>query len=354
MNDETKGFTKSGGSPPTQRKLSWQYDDLAGKIQLAPRQFAATRLLVFLGKASNDGGTSHHGYASMMALTGIRSRHSVADAIKYLLTVGIAEVKQPILTRTKGGIGKETSHYKLHLGAMQRLIEHQGIFDLETGKQTRYQRSEGVPVTDTPTEEGVPVSGDTGVPVSDRGVPVADTPCTRDGYRGVPVSDTVTLIEPSRNPHKSNPKENPLSKAGAPSESSSFDSDEQELDPDVVTARANGKGLTLSSSGGDSKSSQPVFTLKRWCGDCNEQSKGTEDEPCPHCGMDAYTGGDWLTAPRSDAEGKRMVERNLALSTDENRRWTYLNAPACQRRWIALTKFADEMTTVLAETGESK
>jgi hypothetical protein len=362
MNDEKKNaFTKSGGSPPTQRKLSWQYDNLASKIQLASRQFAATRILCFFGHAANDGGTSHHGYASIMANTGIRSRNSVAVAIKYLLTVGIDE-KQPILTRTKGGKGKETSHYKLHLGAMQKLVEHQGIFDIETGKQSRYKQSEGVPVTGIPTEEGVPVNGDTGVPVSDRGVPVTVTPYTCDEYRGVPVTETVTLNEPSMNPHKSNPKENPLSKARAASESESSSSDAFD-EADLAAAEAavrsstpHGNGSPRNSFGGDSKSRQPVFSLKRWCPYCNEPAKlGGENADvgmitCPHCGAENLG----LTAPRSDASGKREMEQLLDGSSVDDRAEVYKYASVSQRRWIAMTKFADEMTTVLAETGESK
>lgn len=346
---EKNGFTKSGGSPPTKRKLSWQYDDLAGKIQLAPRQFAASRLLCFLGKAANDGGTSHHGYASLMSNTGIRSRHSVADAIKYLLTVGIEEVKQPILTRTKGGMGKETSHYKLHLGAMQKLVQHQGIFDIETGKLARYKQS-----------ECVPVSGDTGVPVTDRGVPVTDTGCTREGYRGVPVSDTQTLIEPSNNPHEGNPKKNPLSKARATSESSSsFDEDDLAAAEAEMAARQsaspNGNGSPKNSSDGDLKSSKQ-FTLKRWCPICNEPAKlGGENADlggieCAHCGGDNIG----LTAPMSDAKGKRWMEQLLDGSSEDDRHWHYSHASVSQRRWIAMGKFADEMAQVLAANGESK
>jgi hypothetical protein len=203
MNTGNNGFVDSGNSPPkSKRKLSWQYHDLASKIQLAPRKFAATELLRFLGKAANDGGTSHHGYASLAANTGIRKLDNVRIAIQYLLTVGIAEVKQPILTR-KTGVGKNTSHYKLHLGAMQAVVKHQGIFD-EAGKlirHTKWERLDGIPVTGTPAEEVYPQQGD--------GIPVTGTP-------GIPVTGTRYPRKGVTNPQEppiKNPKENSLNRA---------------------------------------------------------------------------------------------------------------------------------------------
>jgi len=333
MTEKTNGFTKSGGSPPTQRKLSWQYDDLAGKIRLAKRHFAATRLLCFLGKVANDGGTSHYGYASLMANCGVCSRTAMAATVKYLLTVGIAEVGQPILTRTKGGVGNETSHYKLHLGAMQALIRHQKIFNLETGKLIRHpkwERPDGVPVSDTPPQEGVPVNGGTGVPVSEQG-------CTCEPYS----NPQGTLIE--------NPKKNPLSKADA-AESSFPGSSNGE--PESTAEEPAGNGLVLTNSNGDLKSSKR-FSLKRWCSACDEPSKITDGEDCPHCGENiAMNGGDWLTAPRSDADGKRQMECVLNSSDDHSE--VFKHASPVQQRWIAMGEFAPEFQKWLDETGDTK
>ena len=300
--EKTNGFTKSGGSPPTQpRKLSWQYEDLAFKIQLAPRQFAARNLLRFLGKVANDGGTSHYGYASLMANCDVRSRSAMATTVKYLLTVGIGEIKQPILTRTKGGIGNETSHYKLHLGAMQKLVKHQGIFDIETGKLIRHpkwERPDGVPVSGTPTKEGVPVRGDTGVPVrGDTGVPVR-------GDTGVPVNEQGCTCEQYSNPQGTpieNPKENPLSKARAAMEEdgSSVSSNGE---PGPTVGNPADAGLVVTNSSANPKR----FSLKRWCSSCNGESKINDGDECPHCGEKINAvGGDWFKTPKANADGKR-------------------------------------------------
>jgi hypothetical protein len=342
--EKTNGFTKSGGSPPTKpRKLSWQYEDLAFKIQLAPRQFAARNLLRFLGKVANDGGTSHYGYVSLMANCDVRSRSAMATAVKYLLTVGIAEIKQPILTRTKGGIGNDTSHYKLHLGAMQKLVEHQGIFDPETGKLIRHPKWErpdgvpvtGIPVSGTPTQEGVPVNEGTGVPVSgDTGVPVNEQGCTCEPYsnpQGTPIE---------------NPNRNPLSKAGADIEDCSLVSQRDETATEPETTEPNADGSPDASSNGAPK----VFTRKRWCPVCNEMSKlgDVDGFECPHCGSE----NEWLTAPKSDADGIRLITQILDTSSVDDRRWQYLHASVSQRRWIAMTKHADELATVLRESAQ--
>jgi hypothetical protein len=332
MNTEKNGFTKSGGSPPTKsRKLSWQYEDLAFKIQVAPRHFAARNLLRFLGKVANDGGTSHHGYASLMANCDIRSRSTMYVAIHYLLTVGIAEIKQPILTRTKGGIGNETSHYKLHLGAMQALVRHQGIFDIETGKLIRHpkwERPDGVSVNDIPTKEGVSVKGYTGVSVN--------------GDTGVSVNEHGCIGEQNSNPqgtHSKNPKNNSLSKADAAEEDSSEDEQSSAPDPDT-----NGETTPISSARPGQR-----FSLKRWCPICNEPAKLGGGDECSHCGAE----NEWLTAPRSDADGKRSMEQLLSGSADD-RRLDYANVSVSQRRWIALTKYAAEFEQWLAENGETK
>jgi hypothetical protein len=333
MNTEKNGFTKYGGSPPTKtRKLSWQYEDLAFKIQVAPRHFAARDLLRFLGKAANDGGTSHYGYESLMANCGIRSRTAMATTVKYLLTVGIDEVKQPILTRTQGD-GKNTSRYKLHLGAMQKLVKHQGVFDPETGKlirHTKWERPDGVPVSDTPAEEGVPVSGGGGVPVS-------DTP-------GVPVNEQGGTCESYSNPHitlSENPKDKPLSKAATAEEDSSvFEDEAPSPTPDRGT---NGETTPISSA-------RPAqrFSLKRWCPVCNEPAKLGGGDECSHCGAE----NEWLTAPRSDAYGKRLMEQILGSADD--RRVNYANVSVSQRRWIAMGKYAAEFEQWLAENGDTK
>jgi hypothetical protein len=341
MTEKTKGFTKSGDSPPTPRKLSWQYHDLAYKIRLAPRHFAATNLLRFLGKVANDGGTSHYGYASLMANCDVRSRSAMATTVKYLLTVGIAEVGQPILTRTKGGIGNETSHYKLHLGAMQALVKHQGIFDPETGKlirHARWERPDGVPVSDTPNQEGVPVNGGRGVPVNgDTGVPVSEQGCTCEPYSNPQGTPSLT------------PKKNPLSKAGA---AKSFSSVSSNGEPEPTDVNPAGNGLVLTNSKGGSKSSR--FTLKRWCGECNGESKITDGDVCPHCGEDMGGGGDWLEAPRSDAEGKHAMESILDLIDLVDHGGVFKAASPLKRRWIAMGKHAPEFQKWLDETGDTK
>jgi hypothetical protein len=288
-----------------------------------------------------------------MVNCGIRKRDSVRIAIQYLLTVGIAETKQPILTR-KQGVGGSTSHYKLHLGAMQALIRHQKIFDVETGKRIHYpefERPDGVPVKGTPTQEGVPVKGDTGVPVTGTGCPLeGDGGVPVNGYRGVPVIGPVTLnrtlIEPPQNP-----KNNPLSKTAPAMEEDDF-SVSSNREPGPTATRPDGNGLVLTNSGGGLKSSKR-FTLKRWCSECNEPSKITDGDECPHCGENIALNGDWLTAPRSDAEGTRMMEAILNGDKPTHQE-VFEYAKPNQRRWIAMGKHAPEFQKWLDETGDTK
>jgi hypothetical protein len=134
------------------------------------------------------------------------------------------------------------------------------------------------------------------------------------------------------------------------------------IEPGNDNANSHGNGSPKNSSGGDSKSSrQPVFSLKRWCPYCNEPSNGVgdgEDYPdCQRCGEKIISvGGDWLKAPISDAEGKRNMEQMLQPDpnqTELERRKLFTFASPAYRRWIAMTKYADELATVLAENGKS-
>jgi hypothetical protein len=107
--------------------------------------------------------------------------------------------------------------------------------------------------------------------------------------------------------------------------------------------------LVLTNSGGGSSKR---FTLKRWCSECDEPSKITDGDECPHCGENIAMNGDWLTAPRSDADGKRQMEHVLNSSDDHQE--VFKHASPLRRRWIAMGEFAPEFQKWLDETGDTK
>ena len=112
------------------RKLSWQYDDLAQKIQVEPRQLAAKLVLRHLASKADDKGRSHHGYESIAAHCSI-SRSQTAEALKHLRDV----LKIVAWTKGTGGSRKQSHNiYTLDLKVMKELIKTQSVFDPETGK----------------------------------------------------------------------------------------------------------------------------------------------------------------------------------------------------------------------------
>lgn len=179
---------------PTTRKLSWQYDDLAQKIQVGRRQGNAKHVLRHLGSKANDKGQSHHGYDSIAAHCSI-ARSRITPALKYLRDT------LKIVTWVKGTGGNpkqpETSLYTLNLAAMKKLVQSQGVFDAGTGKLIRTQsvdettsqsrKETGLVLRASPLKEG------------DNGQPSPLKDSTQSRQR------SVTLNEPSNknNPHVS-------------------------------------------------------------------------------------------------------------------------------------------------------
>src|ERR1039458_1112427 len=74
------------------RKPSWQYDDLAFKIQVPPRQQTSKLILLFLGKVSDDKGQSFYGYGSIAAHCCI-ARTKIPHALQKLHSLGIVTWK---------------------------------------------------------------------------------------------------------------------------------------------------------------------------------------------------------------------------------------------------------------------
>jgi hypothetical protein len=128
-NEITKVVRTEHGKP---RKASWEYDDLAQKIQVESRQLAAKLVLRHLASKSNDSGESHHGLRSIAAHCSI-SRSQTALALKYLRDV-LNVVKW---TTGRGGNQQATNRYILRLDAMRSLVASQGVFDPRTGKLLR-------------------------------------------------------------------------------------------------------------------------------------------------------------------------------------------------------------------------
>jgi hypothetical protein len=111
------------------RKLSWQYHDLAQKIQTGPRQHSAKLLLVFLGSVANDKGKPWPGYKAIMRNKSIRKKDTPAAALAVWKTAGILSWESG-----QGGGRDGTNKYRLNLDAMRALVNEQGLFDVETGK----------------------------------------------------------------------------------------------------------------------------------------------------------------------------------------------------------------------------
>src|ERR1039458_10204906 len=82
-------MTESTSTKTKQRKLAWQFEDLAWKIQLPKRQMAAKLLLCFLAKQANNSGSSYAGYKYNMLHTNIRSETTFSNALKYLAGLGL-------------------------------------------------------------------------------------------------------------------------------------------------------------------------------------------------------------------------------------------------------------------------
>lgn len=121
--------------PFATRSESWNFLDLATKVQFPSGVQAPRILLWFLAKAGNNG-FSFHGYRSIMSHTGL-SKDGISRAAKYLRELGI-------LTWESGGGGaikRQTNRYQLHLDAMKELISRQGVFDPETGKLLEHSQS---------------------------------------------------------------------------------------------------------------------------------------------------------------------------------------------------------------------
>jgi hypothetical protein len=111
------------------RKPSWQYHDLAQKIQAGPRQHSAKLVLVFLGSVANDEGKSHHGYESVKRHTGIRKDKTVLAALELWKSAGILDWEPG-----QGGGREGTNKYTLNIEAMKALVKEQGQFNSETGR----------------------------------------------------------------------------------------------------------------------------------------------------------------------------------------------------------------------------
>jgi hypothetical protein len=178
-------------SKPTHRKLSWQYNDLAGMIQVAPRHLAAKLVLLHLGKAANDKGQSHHGYDSIAAHGSI-ARRQVSPALKYLRDT------LKIVTWVKGTGGprqQDTSLYTLNLAAIRKLIESQGVFDAGTGKLIRVECAQRTGLK--PQSSALDALESSALNDKNRLSRVRSTTSVECGQR------TVTLNEPSdkNNPH---------------------------------------------------------------------------------------------------------------------------------------------------------
>jgi|ERR1039458_3450098 hypothetical protein len=86
-------MTESTSTKTKQRKLAWQFEDLAWKIQLPKRQMAAKLLLCFLAKQANNSGSSYAGYKYNMLHTNIRSETTFSNALKYLEGLGLLSWK---------------------------------------------------------------------------------------------------------------------------------------------------------------------------------------------------------------------------------------------------------------------
>jgi hypothetical protein len=172
------------------RKASWEYDDLAQKIQVSPRQLAAKLVLRHLASKSNDSGESHHGYASIAAHCSI-ARRQVSPALKYLRNLGLVG-----WTTGKGGPKKQnTNRYALNLAVMRKIVRQQGVFHPETGKLVRVECVE---------DTGVECGERTGLVVKSSAL--NSTKPVQSSALNVKVEcgqRTETTIEP---PDKSNPK----------------------------------------------------------------------------------------------------------------------------------------------------
>lgn len=119
------------------RNPSWQYCDLAHRVQFPPKHLAARLILWFLAKTANNSGRSYHGYRSITAHTGL-THTNISNALKFLRD------DHKILTWDKGNGGQQgngTNIYQLDLKAMKELVSKQGVFNAETGKLLIY--SEG-------------------------------------------------------------------------------------------------------------------------------------------------------------------------------------------------------------------
>lgn len=114
------------------RKASWLFLDLAFKIQVAPRHYAAKLVLLFLAKTANNSGRSYHGYRSISAH--LQLGHSAIHTSLVYLRDGLG-----ILSWEQGSGGfqkRKTNDYTLDLTAMTALVAAQGVFNAD-GKLIR-------------------------------------------------------------------------------------------------------------------------------------------------------------------------------------------------------------------------
>lgn len=132
----------SNATPKATRKPSWEYQNLAWKIQFPAKRLGAKLALLFLAKAANDRGESHHSYNSIAAHCSISCR-SVSRSLRYLDTLKVV-----VWMTGRGGTEQGTNRYKLDLQMMRGVIKAQGVFDPETLKIIR---NEG---HDDPSNEG--------------------------------------------------------------------------------------------------------------------------------------------------------------------------------------------------------
>jgi hypothetical protein len=188
-----------------QRKQSWQYLDLAYKVQFPRNTYAPRIMLWFLAKSANDSGKSWYGYRAMQAHTGL-SNAGISSGIRYLRD------KLFVLTweHGSGGINKQaTNAYQLDLQAMRRLVASQSVFDLETGKLCCYLGDSHLDPAES-TDNKVAAAG---APVATAAVIVDPSVATAGAPLGTAQqSKTLKTQQPSitskATPSKSNSREN--------------------------------------------------------------------------------------------------------------------------------------------------
>ena len=206
-------MTESTSTKTKQRKLAWQFEDLAWKIQFPERQMAAKILLCFLAKQANNSGSSYAGYKYNMLHTNIRSETTFSNALKYLEGLGLLSWKSG-----GGGTKGDTNHYTLNIIAMRKLVKEQGLFDLATGKMIRPTPVTGVASDLKPTKPTmlIVVASVASKPETDSSEDVTDSSdCKSDSNEGSnrlqsQESKPLYFNPLESNPLENQPSENPL------------------------------------------------------------------------------------------------------------------------------------------------